>query len=117
MRCLGSCEVVLDDVRLPEENALGTEGRGFYHALNTLNTERIIWSAIPLGTGELALDLATEYANERESFGRPIGKNQGVRFPLAESKAELETAKLMIYKAAWLYDRDRECATEANSAN
>lgn len=117
MRCLGSCEVVLDDVRIPEENLLGEEGKGFYHVLGTLNTERIIWSAIPLGAGELALDLATDYANEREAFGRPIGMNQGVQFPLAESKIELETAKLMIYKAASLYDKGEECAMEANAAN
>jgi len=116
MRCLGSCEVVLDNVRVPEENLIGEEGEGFYHVLGTLNTERIIWSAIPLGAGELALDLATDYANERESFERPIGKNQGVQFPLAESKAELETAKLMIYKAASLYDKGEDCAMEANSA-
>ena len=116
MRCLGSCEVVLDDVRVPEENLLGEEGKGFYHVLSTLNTERIVWSSIPLGAGELALDLATDYANEREAFGRLIGKNQGIQFPLAESKAELETAKLMIYKAASRYDQDKDCAMEANAA-
>lgn len=116
MRCLGSCEVVMDEVRVPEENLLGEEGKGFYHLLGTLNTERIIWSAIPLGAGELALRLATEYANEREAFGRLIGKNQGIQFPLAESKAELETAKLMIYKAASLYDQNKDCAMEANAA-
>lgn len=116
MRCLGSCEVVLDDVCVSENNLLGEEGKGFYHVLNTLNTERIIWSAIPLSAGELALDLATEYANERESFGRLIGKNQGIQFPLAESKVELEAAKLMIYKAATLYDEGKECAMEANAA-
>lgn len=116
MRCLGSCEVVLDDVRVPKENLLGDEGKGFYHVLSTLNTERIIWSAIPLSAGELALDLATDYAKERESFGRPIGKNQGIQFPLAQSKAELETSKLMIYKAATRYDDDKDCAMEANAA-
>lgn len=116
MRCLGSCEVVLDDVRVPEANLLGEHGKGFYHVLGTLNTERITWSAIPLGAGELALELATEYANERNAFERLIGKNQGVQFPLAESKAELETAKLMIYKAASKYDKGEDCAMEANSA-
>lgn len=116
MRCLGSCEVVFDDVSVPVENLLGEEGNGFYHVLGTLNTERIIWSAIPLGAGELALDLASDYADEREAFGRPIGKNQGVQFPLAKSKIELETAKLMIYKAASRYDAGKECAMEANAA-
>lgn len=116
MRCLGSCEVVFDDVRVPKENLLGEEDKGFYHLLGTLNTERIIWAAIPLSAGELALDLAVDYANEREAFEQLIGKNQGVQFPLAESKMELETAKLMIYKAASLYDKGEDCSMEANAA-
>lgn len=116
MRCLGSCEVVFDDVRVSTANLLGEEDKGFYHVLNTLNTERIIWAAIPLSAGELALDLAVDYAKEREAFQRPIGKNQGVQFPLAESKIELETAKLMIYKAASLYDAGEDCSMEANAA-
>ncbi|WP_336328582.1 acyl-CoA dehydrogenase family protein [Halovenus sp. HT40] len=116
MRCLGSCEVVFDGVRVSEENLLGEEDKGFYHLLGTLNTERIIWAAIPLSAGELALDLAVDYAKEREAFERPIGKNQGVQFPLAESKMELETAKLMIYKAASLYDKGEDCSMEANAA-
>jgi acyl-CoA dehydrogenase len=116
MRALGSCEVVYDDVRVPEGALLGEEGRGFYHLLGTLNTERIIWAAIPLSAGELALDLAVDYASEREAFERPIGKNQGVQFPLAESKMELETAKLMIYKAASLYDAGKDASMEANAA-
>lgn len=116
MRCLGSCEVVFDDVRVPTENLLGEKEKGFYHVLNTLNTERIIWAAIPLSAGELALDLAVDYAKEREAFQRPIGKNQGVQFPLAKSKIELETAKLMIYKAASLYDAGEDCSMEANAA-
>ena len=116
MRALGSCEVVYDDVRVPEDALLGEEGRGFYHLLGTLNTERIIWAAIPLSAGELALDLAVDYAGEREAFERPIGKNQGVQFPLAESKMELETAKLMVYKAASLYDAGEDCSMEANAA-
>lgn len=116
MRCLGSCEVVLDDVRVHEDDLLGDRDEGFYHVLGTLNTERIIWSAIPLSAGELALDLAVDYAGERESFERPIGKNQGVQFPLATSKMELETAKLMIFKAAAKYDEGEDCAMEANAA-
>ncbi|WP_299269620.1 acyl-CoA dehydrogenase family protein [Halorientalis sp.] len=116
MRCLGSCEVVFDGARVSEENLLGKEDKGFYHLLGTLNTERIIWAAIPLAAGELALDLAVDYAKEREAFERPIGQNQGVQFPLAESKMELETAKLMIYKAATLYDEGEDCSMEANAA-
>ena len=116
MRCLGSSEVVFDDVRVAEENLLGEEDRGFYHVLSTLNTERIIWSAIPLSAGELALDLAVDYAGEREAFEREIGENQGIQFPLAENKIELETSKLMIYKAASLYDAGEDCAMEANAA-
>lgn len=116
MRSLGSCEVVLDDVRVHEDDLLGEQDKGFYHVLGTLNTERIIWSAIPLSAGELALDLAVDYAGERESFERPIGKNQGVQFPLATSKMELETAKLMIFKAAAKYDAGEDCAMEANAS-
>lgn len=116
MRCLGSCEVVFDDVRVPSKNLLGEEDMGFYHVLDTLNTERINWAAIPIGAGELALDLAIDYAKERESFRRKIGSNQGVQFPLAESKAELETAKLMVYKAATRFDDGVDCAMEANAA-
>lgn len=116
MRALGSYESVFDDVRVPADNLIGQEGKGFYHVLNTLNTERINWAAIPIGTGELALDLAVDYAGERETFEQRIGSYQGIQFPLAESKAELETAKLMLYKAAWLYDEGRDCAMEANAA-
>lgn len=116
MRCLGSCEVVFDDVRVSQANLLGGEDKGFYHLLGTLNTERIIWAAIPLSAGELALDLAVDYASEREAFERPIGQNQGVQFPLAEAKMQLETAKLMIYKAASLYDAGEDCSMEANAA-
>jgi len=116
MRTLRSYEVVYDDVRVPEENLIGTEGKGFFHILNTLNTERINWAAIPIGAGELALDLAVDYANEREAFGHEIGQNQGIQFPLAEARAQLEAAKLLCYKAAWLYDNDEECGMEANAA-
>ncbi|WP_227134725.1 acyl-CoA dehydrogenase family protein [Halorubellus salinus] len=116
MRCLSSFEVVYDDVRVPEENLIGDEGKGFFHVLGTLNTERINWGAIPIGAGELALDIAVDYAAEREAFERKIGQNQGVQFPLATSKAELETATLMLYKAAWLYDEGADCAMEANAA-
>ncbi|MFC7157671.1 acyl-CoA dehydrogenase family protein [Halomarina halobia] len=116
MRALGSYETVFDDVRVSAENLIGTEGEGFFHVLNTLNTERINWAAIPVGAGELALNLAVNYAGEREAFERQIGRNQGIQFPLAENKADLETAKLMIYKAAWLYDNGHDCAMEANAA-
>lgn len=116
MRCLGSYEVVYDDVRVPAENVIGKEGKGFFHVLNSLNTERLNWAAVPIGAGELALQLAVDYANERESFGRKIGKNQGIQFPLAECKAELETAKMMLWRAAWLYDNNKDCAMEANAS-
>jgi acyl-CoA dehydrogenase len=116
MRCLGSYEVVFDDVHVPADNLVGEEGKGFYHVLNTLNTERINWGAIPVGAGLLALDLAVDYAREREAFERPIGKNQGVQFPLAEAHTDLETAKLMVRKAAWLYDEGEECGEAANAA-
>ena len=116
MRCLGSYEVVYDDVHVSADSLIGDRGKGFFHVLNSLNTERLNWAAIPLGAGELALSLAVDYANERESFGKKIGANQGVQFPLAECKAELETAKLMLYKAAWLHDNGKDCAMEANAS-
>lgn len=116
MRCLGSYEVVFNDVRVPKANLIGEEGDGFFQILNTLNAERINWAAIPISAGELALGLAVDYAKERETFEKPIGQNQGVQFPLAEARVELNVAQLMTYKAAWLYDQDEHCGVEANSA-
>jgi acyl-CoA dehydrogenase len=114
--CIGSFTVFLDDVVLPKDALLGTRDEGWRHLLATLNTERIVTAAGCLGAGELALELAVRYANQREVFGAPIGSRQGIQFPLARTKAALELARLMNYKAAWLYDRGEDCGAEANIA-
>lgn len=111
-----SNEVFYDDLPVDVCDVVGEVGRGFYHLLDGLNPERILIAAEALGTGRAALRKATAYANERVVFGRPIGQNQGVQFPLADSHAKLQTAELMIRKAAWLYDGGRPCGAEANMA-
>jgi len=92
------------------------EGKGFKYLLSGLNAERVLIASEALGIGRAALRRAVNYANERVIFGRPIGKNQGVAFPLAEAKMRLDAAELMIRKAAWLLDNDQPCGAEANMA-
>lgn len=111
-----SNELFIDDLRVPADHLIGEEGRGFRYLLDGLNPERILWSAEAVGIGRAALDKAARYARERVVFGRPIGANQGVQFPLADSWARLEAAHLMTFRAAWLYDQGRPCGAEANAA-
>ncbi|WP_049923530.1 acyl-CoA dehydrogenase family protein [Halopiger djelfimassiliensis] len=111
-----SCEVFLEDVRVPEENLLGDEDDGWWVLVDMLNPERIGFAAAGTGIGKLAADAAIEYANDREVFGAPIGTHQGVSFPITEAYAKMETAALMREKAAWRYDRDEECGYETNVA-
>ncbi len=113
---VASYEVALDDVRVPASRLIGEEGDGFRVLLDGLNPERILIAHEALGIGRAAVRAAVDYANEREVFGRPIGMNQGIAFPLAEAHARLDAAELMCRKAAWLYDRGEKCASEANSA-
>jgi acyl-CoA dehydrogenase len=94
---------------------IGEEGKGFRYLLHGLNAERILISASLVGIGRCALDRAATYARDRVVFGRPIGMNQGVQHPLAESWAELEAANLMAFRAAQLYDAGQECGKEANA--
>ncbi len=108
--------VWFNDLFVPEEARLGEEGNGWRLLLDTLNPERICLTAGSIGTGELALRLASAFARERVVFGRPIGSNQGIQFPLARHKAELEAARLLNHKAAWLYDTGQPCGAEANMA-
>ena len=108
--------VYIDDLFVPDEDRIGEEGRGFRYLLDGLNPERILVSAECLGIGRAALKRAVDYAKTRQVFGRPIGQNQGVQFPLAESLAKLDAAELLMRKAAWLYDSGRDCAREANAA-
>jgi acyl-CoA dehydrogenase len=108
--------VFLDDVRVPAANVLGRVDEGFAVLWDILNPERIVASAGAVGLGELSLRVACDYAKDRAPFGRPIGANQAVAFPLARVKAQVELARLMTYKAAWLWDQRRPCGSEANIA-
>jgi len=109
--------VYLDDVRVNEANIVGDEHQGLHQLFDVLNTERITTAACAAGTGRYALEKASEYAVEREVFDAPIGSHQGVAHPLAEAHANLEAARLMNRKAAWLYDRGHGAGMESNVAN
>ena len=111
-----TCEVVYDDLKVPVADRVGEEGAGFRYLLDGLNAERILIAAESVGIGRAALRRAVRYANERVVFGRPIGKNQGIAFPLAEARTRLDAAELMVRKAAWMIDNDIPCGTEANMA-
>lgn len=111
-----SCEVRYDDLRVPVGRRVGQEGDGFRYLLDGLNPERILIAAEALGIGRVALARATEYARQRVIFGRPIGQNQGLAFPLADSHARLRAAEQMIRLASWRYDRGLNCGEEANLA-
>lgn len=111
-----SNELFIDDLRIPAKDRIGEEGQGFKYLLDGLNPERMLVAAEALGIGRAALRAGVKYANERVVFDRPIGKNQGVQFPLADSLARLDAGELMLRKAAWLYDNGQPCAREANTA-
>lgn len=115
-KCVDSNQLFIDDLRIPVEDRIGEEGKGFSYILHGLNPERILIAAEAVGLGQVALRKASRYAKEREVFDRPIGKNQGIQHPLARSWMELEAAHLMVQKAAWLYDQKQPCGAEANSA-
>ena len=111
-----TCEVVYDDLPVAVSDRVGEEGEGFRYLLDGLNAERILIAAEALGIGRAALRRAVNYANERIIFDRPIGKNQGIAFPLAQARTQLDAAELMIRKAAWLIDNAKPCGAEANMA-
>jgi acyl-CoA dehydrogenase len=111
-----SNEVFYDDLPVDSRDVVGEVGRGFYHLLDGLNPERILVASEALGTGRVALAKATQYAKDRVVFGRPIGQNQAIQFPLADSYAKLKTVELLIRKASWLYDNGQPCGAEANMA-
>ena len=113
---VASCEVVYDDLPVHQTDRVGEEGKGFRYLLDGLNAERILVAAEALGIGRAAMRRAVGYANEREVFGRPIGQNQGVSFPLGEAQMRLDAAELMIRKASWLIDHGEPCGAEANMA-
>ncbi|MDE0653450.1 MAG: acyl-CoA/acyl-ACP dehydrogenase [bacterium] len=111
-----STEVFFDNVRLPADALVGTEGKGFSHILDGMNAERILIAAECVGDGRFFCERAAAYATERVVFGRPIGQNQGVAFPLARAYAAIEAASLMRFKAAGLFDAGKPCGPEANMA-
>jgi len=115
-KAVDSNALFIDGLKVPAEDLIGEEGRGFEYLLHGLNPERILIGAEAVGLGQLALERAATYAREREVFGRPIGQNQAIQHPLAISWAELEAAWLMCMKAAHLYDAGKPCGAEANAA-
>ena len=108
--------IFITDLPVPERDRIGAEGQGFRIILDSMNPERILVAAEAIGIGRRALAKATAYAKERVVFGRPIGQNQSIQHPLAESWAELEAANLMAFHAAELYDAGLPCGPEANAA-
>ena len=113
---VSSNEVFIDDLIVPAEHRVGEEGQGFKYILDGLNPERMLIAAEALGIGRVALEKAVKYGNERVVFNRPIGMNQGLQFPLADSLARLDAAELVLRKATWLYDNGKPCGREANTA-
>jgi acyl-CoA dehydrogenase len=111
-----SNELYIDDLRVSAADRVGEEGKGFRYLLDGLNPERILVGAEALGLGRAALRRAVDYANQRIVFGRPIGKNQGIQFPLADSLMRLDAAELVLRKASWQYDRGAKAGREANAA-
>jgi acyl-CoA dehydrogenase len=109
-------EIFFDDVEVPAENLIGEEGQGFRYLLDGLNAERILIAAECIGDGRWFLERACRYAKERVVFGRPIGQNQGIQFPLARAYANIEAASLMVEKAAALFDAHQPCGPQANMA-
>ncbi len=111
-----TCEVFLDGLEVPAENLIGEEGEGFRALLDGLNAERILIAAECIGDGDWFMEKGCSYARERVVFGRPIGQNQGIQFPLAKAHAHIRAADLMRFQAAELYDAGRPCGPQANMA-
>ena len=109
-------EVFFRDVRVPEENLIGTEGEGFRYILDGMNVERILIASESVGDGRWFVDRASKYATERVVFDRPIGRNQGVQFPLALAYAHMRAAELMVREALRLYEAGGNPGAEANMA-
>ena len=115
-KAVDSNQVFIDGLRIPVEDRIGEEGKGFKYILHGMNPERILIAAEAVGLGQIALKKATQYAGERVVFNRPIGQNQAIQHPLAECWMHLQAAELMAYKAADLFDRGLACGAEANAA-
>ena len=109
-------EVFFDNLRIPADSLVGEEGKGFRYILSGMNAERILIGAECIGDARWLIDKAAAYAREREVFGRPIGQNQGIQFPIAEAYAQTEAAALMVNRAAELFEAGENCGAEANMA-
>jgi len=115
-KAVDSNQVFFDALPVPEADRIGEQGRGFEYILHGMNPERILIAAESVGLGRCAVKRATQYAKERIVFDRPIGQNQAIQHPLAANWMALEAANLMVFKAAWLYDKGQPCGAEANAA-
>jgi acyl-CoA dehydrogenase len=109
-------QIFFDDLRVPAENLIGEEGQGFRYILLGMNAERILIAAECIGDAKWFIGKATQYAKDRELFGRPIGQNQGVQFPIARAYAQMRAAELMVHEAARKYDAGEDIGAEANMA-
>src|SRR5204863_7223685 len=109
-------EIFFDDLHVPAENLVGEEGKGFRYVLSGMNAERILIAAECIGDAKWFIAKAGAYAKEREVFGRPIGQNQGIAFPIARAYAQMRAAELMVREAALQYQSEADCGTEANLA-
>jgi alkylation response protein AidB-like acyl-CoA dehydrogenase len=109
-------ELFFDDLRIPADTLIGEEGRGFRYILDGMNAERILIAAECIGDARWFIAKASAYASERVVFGRPIGQNQGIQFPIARAYAATEAASLMVARAAGLFDAGSPCGSEANMA-
>jgi acyl-CoA dehydrogenase len=109
-------EVFFDNVEVPAENLIGEEGKGFRYVLSGMNAERILIAAECIGDAKWFIEKASNYAKERVVFGRPIGQNQGIQFPIAKAYAQMRAAELMVHRAAELFEKGKDCGAEANMA-
>jgi acyl-CoA dehydrogenase len=109
-------ELFFDDLAVPVQNLVGEEGQGFRYLLDALNAERILIAAECVGDGRWFVERSSKYASERIVFGRPIGQNQGIQFPIARAHVHVEAADLMRQRAAALFDAHQPCGPEANMA-
>jgi acyl-CoA dehydrogenase len=109
-------EIFIQDLEVPARDLIGQEGQGFRQIIDSWNVERILIASEAIGDGRWFVERASRYATDRVVFGHPIGANQGVQFPIAQAHAHIEAAALVRDKAAWLFDSDRPCGPEANTA-
>ena len=109
-------EVFFDNMKVPAEGLIGEEGKGFRYILSGMNAERILIASECIGDAKWFIEKATAYAKERVLFGRPIGQNQGVQFPIARAFMQMRAAELMVHQAASLYEQGKDCGAEANMA-